>query len=179
MKSLPYAEKNSTLSAEEKALLTALRMKLDACGATYQILVHDSNLASAEDGAGSGLGRLEEMAPTFILRSKIGYFAAILRGDTRLSYKKIKHQFGLKDISLTSPQEVEQLTGAKIGYVPLINPGMKTILDARLLEKRLVYGGTGVANHTLAIDPHVLVDCTQAQVFDFSEPKQQAEENLA
>ena len=175
MKVLPYDEKNSTLSAEEKARLAELQALLETRGAAYQLLVHASNLASAEDGADSGLGLLEEMAPTFILRSKAGYFAAILRGDTRLSYKKIKHQFGLKDISLTGPQEVEQLTGAKVGYVPLINPGMRTILDEKVLEKQIVYGGTGVANHTLAVSPRVLVDCTQAEVFDFSEPKQQAE----
>ena len=179
MKALPYDEKNSALSAVEKTRLAELQALLETRGAAYQLLVHASNLASAEDGADSGLGLLEEMAPTFILRSKAGYFAAILRGDTRLSYKKIKHEFGLKDISLTSPEEVEQLTGARVGYVPLINPGMKTIMDGRLLEKQIVYGGTGVANHTLTIDPHVLVDCTRAQVFDFSEPKQQAEENLA
>lgn len=179
MKALPYDEKNSALSAVEKTRLAELQALLETRGAAFQLLVHAGNLASAEDGADSGLGLLEEMAPTFILRSQAGYFAAILRGDTRLSYKKIKHRFGLKDISLTSPQEVEQLTGAKVGYVPLINPGMRTILDEKVLEKRLVYGGTGVANHTLAVDPRVLVDCTQAQVFDFSEPKQPAEENLA
>jgi prolyl-tRNA editing enzyme YbaK/EbsC (Cys-tRNA(Pro) deacylase) len=176
---LPYDEKSSPLSAEEKARLAELKMTLDACGAAYQILVHESNLASAEDGASSGLGLLEEMAPTFILRSKIGYFAAVVRGDTRLSYKKIKHEFGLKDISLTSPAEVEQFTGARVGYVSMVNPGIKTLVDGLLLEKNIIYGGTGVANHTLAIDPRALVDCTRAQVFDFSEPKQPSLRDLA
>jgi prolyl-tRNA editing enzyme YbaK/EbsC (Cys-tRNA(Pro) deacylase) len=160
------------LSDKEAAQLEALRAELDRCGAVYQILVHENNLASAEDGAQSGLGALDEMAPTFILRSKAGYFAAVVRGDTRLSYKKIKQHFGLKDISLTSPEEVEQLTGAKIGYVSLINLGMRTIVDERLLEKNIIYGGTGAANHTLEIHPQAVVEVTGAEVFDFSEPKQ-------
>ena len=156
---------------QETRQLEKLRSVLDNHGAEYHILENESNLASAEDGAESGLGPLDTMAPTFILRSKIGYIAAVARGDTRLSYKKIKQHFGLKDVSLASPEEVEQLTGARVGYVALINPGLPTIVDERLLEKTEIYGGTGIPGHTLAAAPQTIVKCTQAEVFDFCELK--------
>jgi prolyl-tRNA editing enzyme YbaK/EbsC (Cys-tRNA(Pro) deacylase) len=36
------------------------------------------------------------MAPTLILQSEKGYLAAIIPGDRRLVYKKIKKELGLK-----------------------------------------------------------------------------------
>ena len=159
------------MTEQEAQQLEKLRSILDQHGAEYRILENGNNLASAEDGAESGLGALDEMAPTFILRSKMGYIAAIARGDTRLSYKKIKQHFGLKDVSLASPEEVQELTGAAVGYVALLNPGLPTIVDERLLEKPLVYGGTGVLSHTLAAAPAVIIQCTAAEVFDFCELK--------
>jgi Uncharacterized conserved protein len=163
----------------DETRIDELRAKLNAAGVNYQILSNAQNLASAEDGAESGLGRLDEMAPTFILHSKMGFIAATVRGDRRLSYKKIKKHFGLSDISLTSKEEVEALTGAQVGFVCLINPGLKTIVDESLQERRTIYGGTGVPAHTLAIDPRALVELTGAEVFDFSEPKAPAGEVMA
>jgi len=47
------------------------------------------------------------MAPTFILQTEAGYLAAIIQGDTRLSYKKIKQKLGLKNVSLAAPEQVK------------------------------------------------------------------------
>jgi prolyl-tRNA editing enzyme YbaK/EbsC (Cys-tRNA(Pro) deacylase) len=113
------------------------------------------------------------MAPTFILCTEIGFIAAIIRGDTRLSYKKIKHKLGLKNVSLAAPEQVQQLTGSEVGHVSLVNPGLQTILDERVLEIETIYGGTGEPNHTLRISPQAVVTLTQAQIFDFTELKDQ------
>jgi Cys-tRNA(Pro)/Cys-tRNA(Cys) deacylase len=145
---------------------------LDAAGIAYTILVHPHNIATAQDGTHNGLGDLAAMAPTFILQTEAGYLAAIIRGDTRLSYKKIKHRLGLKNVSLAAPEQVTALTGAEVGFVSLVNSGLRTILDERLLEKETVYGGTGEPNHTLQIRPQDLAAFTQAQVFDFAELKE-------
>jgi prolyl-tRNA editing enzyme YbaK/EbsC (Cys-tRNA(Pro) deacylase) len=161
---MPNTEPDSPCIAQLKA-------RLDAAGADYAILVHEQNLSSAEDGAQTGLGSLAEMAPTFILHSETGYLAAIVRGDTRLNYKKIKQKLGLKNVSLAAPEQVKELTGAQIGYVSLLNPGLATIVDERLLAIPTIYGGCGEANHTLQTSPQVVVALNQAQVFDFSELK--------
>jgi prolyl-tRNA editing enzyme YbaK/EbsC (Cys-tRNA(Pro) deacylase) len=86
------------------------------------------------------------MAPTFILQTESGYLAA--------------------------PEAVKELTGAEVGYVSLINAGIKTIVDQRLLEMEAVFGGSGVRNHTLKINPRVVVALTGAEVFDFTELKE-------
>ena len=148
--------------------LDRLKQLLDDAKMAYVILAHDQNMASADDGVIHGLGDLASMAPTFILQSEAGFLAAIVRGDTRLVYKKIKQRLGLKNVSLAAPEQVEALTGSQVGHVALINPGIKTIVDQRLLEKSLIYGGSGELNHTLQIDPQAVVSLNQAEVFDFT-----------
>ncbi len=163
--------KPGSLSGPEAARLAALKVALDAAGVPYTILAHDQIIRSAEEGAEHGFGGLANMAPTFILRSGSTYIAAIIRGDTRLSYKKIKKELHLKDISLATPEQVRQVAGAEVGYVSLVNPGMATLVDSRLIETDTIYGGCGVPYFTLEMDPRDLVAVVQARVFDFTEPK--------
>ena len=79
----------------------------------YTLLAHDLTIRSAQEGVEQGFGELANMAPTFILRSETGYLAAIIRGDTRLSYKKIKQKLKLKDLCLATPEQVRQVTVQK------------------------------------------------------------------
>ncbi len=157
--------------------LAGLRARLDAANADYDIIEHQSTYMSAEDGVTHGLGTLEQMAPTFILKTKQGYVAAIISGATRLVYKQIKRELRLKDVSLASPDTVLQVTGSEVGTVSLIvdafasDPAIPTLVDRRLLELGVGYGGCGVPRHTLRIDIGDLVRITGARVFDFTKPK--------
>jgi prolyl-tRNA editing enzyme YbaK/EbsC (Cys-tRNA(Pro) deacylase) len=151
--------------------LSQLKMCLAAAGIAHTILVHAQNISSAQDGTQAGLGTLSAMAPTFVLQTEAGFLAAIIRGDTRLSYKKIKRKLGLKNVSLATPEQVKQLTGSEVGQVALVNQGLKTVVDERVMEMKTIYGGSGEANHTLKINPQDVVTITQAQVFDFTELK--------
>ncbi len=155
----------------ESERLIRLKTYLDRVGITYTILVHEQNISTAQDGTATGLGTLSAMAPTFILKTETGYLAAIIRGDTRLSYKKIKKKLGLKNISLATPEEVKQLTGSEVGYVALVNPGLQTIVDTCVTEITKIYGGSGEPKHTLQLSPQGVIIITQAQVFDFTEFK--------
>ena len=163
---------NKSTSNDESVRLSQLKMYLDGVGIAFTILVHAQNISSAQDGAQTGLGALSAMAPTFILRTEAGYLAAIVRGDTRLSYKKIKQKLGLKNVSLATPEQVKQLTGSEVGHVALVNHRLKrTIVDERVTEVETIYGGSGEPDHTLQISPQAVVTLTQAQVFDFTELK--------
>ncbi len=154
--------------------LDQLRATFDAAHVNYTLLAHDLTVRSAQEGAERGFGELANMAPTFILRSETGYLAAIIRGDTRLSYKKIRRELKLKDICLATPEQVRQVTGSEVGYVSLLNVGMATIVDSRLAELDTIYGGCGVPCCALKIAPRDLIALAQAQVFDFAEPKHKA-----
>jgi prolyl-tRNA editing enzyme YbaK/EbsC (Cys-tRNA(Pro) deacylase) len=152
-------------------VVARLRTALDAAGARYRILHHPQSVTSAEDGASHGFGALEQMAPTLILRTEQGYLAAIISGATRLSYKKIKKHLGLRDVSMASPAEVLDVTGADVGAVAMINPGLRTLIDSQLPSKGEVFGGCGVPRYSLAMDASHLISITAADVFDFAEPR--------
>jgi prolyl-tRNA editing enzyme YbaK/EbsC (Cys-tRNA(Pro) deacylase) len=166
--------KQDILSEENVARLTQLQETLKAANVKYTLLAHDLPIRSAQDGAEHGFGGLADMAPTFILRAGTSYLAAIIRGDTRLSYKKIKQKLKLKDLCLATPEQVRQVTGSEVGYVSLIHAGIVTIVDSQLTELDIIYGGCGVPCYTLKINPRDLVALVQAQVFDFTEPKDRA-----
>ena len=164
-------DKSIQFPDQESERLNQLKTYLDRVGITYTILVHEQNISTAQAGTQLGLGTLSAMAPTFILQTEMGYLAAIIRGDTRLSYKKIRRKLGLKNISLAAPDQVIQLTGSEVGYVALVNPGVQTIVDTRVTEVAMIYGGSGESKHTLQVSPQDLITITQAQVFDFTEFK--------
>ena len=166
--------KQVTLSDKAIARLSQLKEALNAANVNYTLFAHDLPIRSAQEGAEQGFGELANMAPTFILRSETGYLAAIIRGDTRLSYKKIRQKLKLKNVCLATPEQVGQVTGSEVGYVSLFNAGVMTIMDSRLTELDTIYGGCGVPCYTLKINPQDLIALAQAQVFDFAEPKDKA-----
>lgn len=161
-------------SAKEAARLDRLKETLEAANIPYTILAQDLTIRSAQEGVEQGLGELANMAPTFILRSEVGYLAAVIRGDSRLSYKKIKRELKLKNLRLASPEQVQQVTGSEVGYVSLFNAGVATIIDSRLTEVDTIFGGCGMPRYTLKINPRDLIVLTQAHVFDFTEPMEKA-----
>jgi prolyl-tRNA editing enzyme YbaK/EbsC (Cys-tRNA(Pro) deacylase) len=149
----------------------AVRAALDAAGVEYELLVHETTYHSAEDGAlGFGVD-LAQMAPTLVLRTEQGAMVATVSGATRLSLRKVKKALRLRNVSLAAPEEVRALTGAEPGTVSLVNPGLATLVDRRLLDQPWAYGGCGVAAHTLRLRPVDLVAVTGARVLDIADEK--------
>ncbi len=162
------------LAPADEDRLARLRDFLDRSGVAYQILAHETTVVSALMGVERGFGSLDEMAPTLILKSDKGLLAAIVSGRSRLSYRKIKKELGLKDVSFASAEMVRQATGAEVGTVSLVNEGLPTIVDSRLAALPAVYGGCGVPRHTLEIGAQDLIRVTGARVFDFAAPRPEA-----
>lgn len=164
-------ENNTNLSDDEVKQLRQLKQTLDEAGVKYELLTHTEIVKSTQDGVERGMGSLDKMAPTLILKSDKGFLAAIISGETRLSFKKIKKNLGIKDISLAKPDDVLRETGTYVGSVSLINHGFSTIVDSRLTEVDVIYGGCGIPYYTLRINPLDLINVTQAKVFDFTQQK--------
>ena len=117
---------------EVESRLASLRSMLDSAGCAYEILSHERTLHSAEDGVAHGMGSLEEMAPTFILKGDGSFFAAIVSGATKLSYRKLRKSLGLSNVSLADPHTVLDLTGSVVGTVSLVQTALPTLVDERL-----------------------------------------------
>jgi prolyl-tRNA editing enzyme YbaK/EbsC (Cys-tRNA(Pro) deacylase) len=155
----------------DKEKLQHLDDVLKNAGADYSILMDDSSLKTALSGAQQHGITLQEPAPTLILKVKDSYIAVIISGNTRISFKKLKQILNVKDVSMADPQTIFELTGAKIGEVSLINAELPTLIDVQVLQNKSCYGGCGVPNVTLRINPQDLVKITKAQVADFTDPR--------
>lgn len=166
-----FPPETGAASDAEPPQLAALRAILNAAGVRHRILRHDATVHRALDGVDRGIGALAQMAPTLILRTDQGCLAAIIGGERRLSYRKVKKHLGLRDVSLLPPADVPAIAGAEAGAVCMVNPGLRTLVDEGLLRQAEIFGGCGVARYSLALAPAELVRVTAATVFDFTEPR--------
>ncbi len=137
--------------------------------ADYTILKNETTITSAAQGAALYGISLSETTPTLIIKKEGEYIAAIICGNTRISFKKLKEVLNAKDATLADPETVFKMTGARIGEVSLINPALKTIIDRNVLKNKDCYGGCGTPKATLRINPADLVKITHAQILDFVE----------
>lgn len=149
--------------------LENIKTLLQNNNADYTIFTHDFTLESALSGAEYFGISLSQTTPTLILKIKEEYFAAIICGNTKISFKKLKQMFDAKDVSMADPETVFNLTGAKIGEISLINPNLPTLIDRKILENKDCYGGCGIAKATLKINTQDLIRITNAQIIDFTE----------
>jgi prolyl-tRNA editing enzyme YbaK/EbsC (Cys-tRNA(Pro) deacylase) len=149
--------------------LNTLESLLKDQNADYSIFRDNFSIETASDGAKHYGISLAETTPTLILKTKEKYYAAIICGNTRISFKKLKQVLNVKDISMADPQTVLDLTGANVGEVSLVNREIITLIDNNVLMNKNCYGGCGVPKSTLRINTHDLVRITNAQILDFTE----------
>lgn len=148
--------------------LNKLVALLNTQNANYSILIDDVSIATASEGVKHYGISLSETTPTLILKSKAKFYAAIICGNTRIDFKKLKQVLDVKDLSMADPEAILNLTGAKIGEVSLINDGIVTLIDSQVLKNVNCYGGCGIAKATLRISTSDLVRVTNAQILDFT-----------
>lgn len=120
----------------------------------YEIIKHDKPLKTAQEGAEIFGIEIGQTAPTLILKTDRDFYSLILSGNYgRVDVNILKELLNVQQAKLAKPDEVEELTGSRIGSVSLINPGIPTLLDRELYRFPHIYGGTGEPNTTLKIQP--------------------------
>lgn len=137
-------------------------------GLDYEIFKDDVFMANAAIGAQHYGIDLSQCAPTFILKVDYDSVALIIQGSRKIDFKKVEAYLGVKKAMMASKDEILSLTGSPIGSVSLINPHLRTLIDAGLRAIDYCYGGCGVEKHTLKINTHDLIKVTRAEVGDFT-----------
>lgn len=152
-------------------ILDELRTIFKQNNVDYELFEDKTSLKTANTGVTEYGIKLSEAAPTLIIKTDEDMLAAIIRGDTKISFSKLKAFLSITKIRLAKPEEVYSVTGSKVGNVSLVNVGMKTLIDKKILENQYVYGGCGVENHTLKIKVSDLIKITNATIVDFTSLK--------
>ncbi|MDF2681280.1 MAG: YbaK/prolyl-tRNA synthetase associated region [Brevibacillus sp.] len=146
--------------------MTSLQSLLKSKNVPFEILEHQQNIRSAQDGADYFGIELGQTAPTLVLETENGYVAAILTGDRgRLDFQSVAAILSCQEVKLASPKKVEVITGFQIGTVPLVGHSLPCLFDRRLFRYSAIYGGTGEAGSTLKISPGVVEDLNQVMAY--------------
>lgn len=104
----------------------------------------------------------DQIIKTLVVITPEGPLLAILSGRSRLNLEKLRGR-------LATPDEVRELTGFEVGEVPPIGIPLRTLIDEKVLEKDLVYGGGGSKRKLIKIAPEVILEYQRAEIADLRE----------
>lgn len=95
---------------------------------------------------------------------------AIAPGDARVDVSKVAEALGYSSLRLARPETVLRMAGYSVGGVPPVGHGtaLPVVIDKRVLDYPIVYGGGGDEQHMLRISPADIVRLTGAVVADIT-----------
>jgi len=108
---------------------------------------------------------------------KKAYIYLILQGDKRASFAKIEEKFGIKNLELTTPDEVKTLTGHPIGGLSPFSVNKQEcdersitkVLDSNCLDIEELNMGSGTAEIGIIMKSSALKDLWDGEIEDISE----------
>lgn len=142
-----------------------LKAILQEKGVQYEIIHHEKQIRTAQEGADYFGIEIGQTAPTLVLKSEKGYFAMIVSGNRGcVNLEEVSDILGCNQLKMATPKEVQQITGYTVGSVSLVL-SLPCIVDRGLFHYPFVYGGTGEPASTLKIAPNELEKLNQVVVF--------------
>jgi len=97
---------------------TAIMEKLDAFNISYTIKPHERAVYTSEDAARERGVCLSQIVKTMLLTNSEGdVVAAVIPGDRKLDFKKLKKLTGLKSLSFVKRKSVEEKLGLVVGAI--------------------------------------------------------------
>jgi Ala-tRNA(Pro) deacylase len=143
-----------TTSEDTYEKLVAL---LDERGATYRVIEHDP------EGETAAVSRLRghdpaQAAKCLIVMVKVDrkttkFAAAVIPGDRRVDFDKLKAIFGGRYASFASSEVAEELAGTPVGTIPpfAFDDRIRLIMDPELLQYPEVFFNAARLDRTIAL----------------------------
>jgi len=99
------------------------------------------------------------------------YFGFIISGSSRLNIKKACRQSGVPKLKFASPEQVEALTGFRIGGVPPTSLRFckLVLIDSRVFTRESAIGAGGDEHCGMEFSPAELAKSIGARTVDISE----------
>jgi tryptophanyl-tRNA synthetase len=115
---------------------------LEKLGIRYSILEHPATRAIREVVTYLQL-TVDDSLPTFILMADNTPVAAIIRGDAKVDFEKVKSVLGAAEVRMATLEEFTKLTGVPAGAARVYTPNCRTLIDPKVLDKEYLVGGSG------------------------------------
>ncbi len=151
----------------------AITRLLDENNIEYKIHEHEP-VYRAEDAAKVRGFDLKSGVKSLVFRVERegfnDFILVLVPGDRRVDSKKLAEIVKAKNVKLASPEEVVEKTGCEIGSChPFGNlTGMKTYMDDRILENKIVAFNAGLHTMSITLDPKDIVKVVDPVLCDLS-----------
>jgi Cys-tRNA(Pro) deacylase len=150
----------------------AIRM-LDDLGISYRVLMHEHRAMNVEEAAAERDMTIEQIVKTLLVsRPNRRHVIALVRGDQRLSLKKLARLLGDKVLEMAPPEDVPRITGYQIGAVAplgLRRSNVPIYVDEKILEEPRVSISAGRHDAGLELATEDLIRAIDGQVADITE----------
>lgn len=96
---------------------------------------------------------------------------AIIPGDCKLAFSKVREAVGAKKIRLVPFEDAENYSGYPPGATPMVNHRVKmeVVLDKKLTKYESIYGGGGTRTKLLEMKTADVIRLNEAIIADITE----------
>jgi Cys-tRNA(Pro) deacylase len=146
---------------------------LDDRGIPYRVLMHAHRAMNVEEAATQrGVPTRQVVKSLLIRRPDRHHVLALVRGDQRLSLKKLARVVGVKTLDMAPSPDVPRITGYQIGAVAPIGlrrGDVPVYIDAHISEEPRVSISAGRHDAGLELETADLICAVDGQVCDITE----------
>lgn len=130
-------------------------------GIPFRVFRHAHPPASLMQAATERGQRMDQVVRSLVFRTEDGRFVLVLLpGGYRAHWPTLRRVLGARRLTLATPEEVLQVTGARVGTVSpwaWRHPPARILVDLRVLEHQEVSVGSGVPGLAVLLHPHDLL----------------------
>jgi Cys-tRNA(Pro) deacylase len=147
--------------------------ELDEKGIPYRILIHSHKARNVEQAAAERGVPIQQIVKTLLTRRADGHhILALVRGDQRLSLKKLARLANVKTVEMAPEADVPRITGYQIGAVAplgLRRADLPIYVDQHILEESRVSISAGRHDAGLELATVDLIAAVNGQIADITE----------
>ena len=162
--------KSSRTSRGGVLQLKTIKKILDDEGLLYEVTEHEAVFTNEQLAEAMGV-ELKSTVKTLVLKSQEGKFiVGIVRGDTRIDFKKLAKIIESKKMRLATSKEVLAITQCQVGSVhPYVRLNKRsTYLDKSILENTKVTFNPGLHTVSIQMDVKDMVNTIKPKIESFS-----------
>ena len=146
---------------------------LDEMGIPYRLVRHAHKATNVEEAAAERGVAVRQVVKTLLARrSDKRHVIALVRGDQRLSLKKLARLVGCKSLEMAPEADVPRITGYRIGAVAPLGMRRSDLviyIDHQILEEPQVSISAGRHDVGLELATEDLIRAVSGQVADITE----------
>lgn len=146
---------------------------LDEMGIAYELILQDHKATNVEEAAEErGVPASQIVKTLLVRRPDRRHVIALVRGDQRLSLKKLARIVGVKALEMAPEPDVPRITGYRVGAVAplgLRRQDVPIYIDRHILEEPRVSVSAGRHDAGLDLATPDLVRAVNGQVEDITE----------